>query len=59
MIVDKYGNYVRKLMCFKHVAGQDILLLGWRQVLSYDVLLLNICFIVNVIALAQLNYNLK
>jgi hypothetical protein len=25
--------------CFKRVAVQDIFLLGWRQVLSYDVLL--------------------
>jgi hypothetical protein len=46
--------------CFEHAAGQDIFLLAWYQVLSYDVLLLNIRLIVNsVIALLQFNYNLK
>jgi hypothetical protein len=35
--------------CFKHAASQDIFLLVWRQVLSYDVSLLNICLIVNLI----------
>jgi hypothetical protein len=41
--------------CFKHAAGHDIFLLDWRQVLSYDVSLLNIRFIVNsVIDLVQL-----
>jgi hypothetical protein len=40
--------------CFKHAAGQDIFLLRWRQVLSYDVSLLNIRLIVNsVIDLVQ------
>jgi hypothetical protein len=33
--------------CFKHAAGQDIFLLDWRQVLSYDVSLLNIHIVVN------------
>jgi hypothetical protein len=33
--------------CFKHAAGQDIFLLDWRQVLSYDVSLLNISLVVN------------
>jgi hypothetical protein len=43
--------------CFKHAAGQDIFLLGWRQVLSYDVSLLNIRLIVNsAFDLVQFNY---
>jgi hypothetical protein len=33
--------------CFKHAAGQDIFLLDWRQVLSYDVSFLNIRIVVN------------
>jgi hypothetical protein len=33
--------------CFKHAAGQDIPLLDWRQVLSYDVSFLNIRIVVN------------
>jgi hypothetical protein len=33
--------------CFKHAAGQDIFLLDWRQVLSYDVSFLNIHSVVN------------
>jgi hypothetical protein len=33
--------------CFKHAAGQDIFLLDWRQVLSYDVSFLNIRLVVN------------
>jgi hypothetical protein len=33
--------------CFKHTGGQDIFLLDWRQVLSYDVSLLNIRLVVN------------
>jgi hypothetical protein len=33
--------------CFKHAAGQEIFLLDWRQVLSYDVSFLNICIVVN------------
>jgi hypothetical protein len=33
--------------CFKHAAGQNILLLDWRQVLSYDVSFLNIRIVVN------------
>jgi hypothetical protein len=46
--------------CFKHAAGQEFFLLGWRQVLSYDISLLNIHLIVNsVIDLVQFNYNLK
>jgi hypothetical protein len=32
---------------FKHAAGQDIFLLNWRQVLSYDVSFLNIRIVVN------------
>jgi hypothetical protein len=41
--------------CFKHAAGQD-----WRQVLSYDVSLLNIRLVENsVIDLVQFSYNLK
>jgi hypothetical protein len=35
--------------CFKHAAGQDIFLLRWRQVLSYDVSLLNIRLIVTIL----------
>jgi hypothetical protein len=43
--------------CFKHAVGQDIFLLVWRQVLSYDVSLLNIRHIVNsVIDLVQIYY---
>jgi hypothetical protein len=33
--------------CFKHAGGHDIFLLDWRQVLSYDVSLLNIRLVVN------------
>jgi hypothetical protein len=33
--------------CFKYAAGQDIFLLDWRQVLSYDVSFLNIHSVVN------------
>jgi hypothetical protein len=33
--------------CFKHAVGQDIFLLDWRQVLSYDVTFLNIRLVVN------------
>jgi hypothetical protein len=33
--------------CFKHAGGRDIFLLDWRQVLSYDVSLLNIRLVVN------------
>jgi hypothetical protein len=33
--------------CFKHAAGQDIFLLDWRQVLSYDVSFLNSRIVVN------------
>jgi hypothetical protein len=33
--------------CFKHAAGQDIFLLDWRQVLSYDVSFLNFRIVVN------------
>jgi hypothetical protein len=33
--------------CFKHTGGHDIFLLDWRQVLSYDVSLLNIRLVVN------------
>jgi hypothetical protein len=33
--------------CFKHAAGQDIFLLDWCQVLSYDVSFLNIRIVVN------------
>jgi hypothetical protein len=33
--------------CFRHAAGQDIFLLEWRQVLSYDVSLLNIRLVFN------------
>jgi hypothetical protein len=32
---------------FKHAGGHDIFLLDWRQVLSYDVSLLNIRLVVN------------
>jgi hypothetical protein len=32
---------------FKHAVGQDIFLLDWRQVLSYDVSFLNIRIVVN------------
>jgi hypothetical protein len=35
--------------CFKHAAGQDIFLLDWRQLLSYDVSFLNIRIVVNVV----------
>jgi hypothetical protein len=46
--------------CFKHAGGHDIFLLDWRQVLSYDVSLLNIRLVVNsLIDLVQFNYNLK
>jgi hypothetical protein len=46
--------------CFKHAAGQDIFLLDWNQVLSYDVSLLNSGLVVNsVINLVQFSYNLK
>jgi hypothetical protein len=33
--------------CCKHAAGQDIFLLDWHQVLSYDVSFLNIRIVVN------------
>jgi hypothetical protein len=33
--------------CFKHAAGQDIFLLDWRQVLSYDISISNIRIVVN------------
>jgi hypothetical protein len=33
--------------CFKHAEDTDIFLLDWRQVLSYDVSLLNIRLVVN------------
>jgi hypothetical protein len=33
--------------CFKQAGGHDIFLLDWRQVLSYDVSLLNIRLVVN------------
>jgi hypothetical protein len=57
------GALSKKLLavhdCFNRAAGQDIFLLGCRQVLSYDVSLLNIRRIVNsVIDLVQINYNL-
>jgi hypothetical protein len=32
---------------FKHAGGRDIFLLDWRQVLSYDVSLLNIHIVAN------------
>jgi hypothetical protein len=32
---------------FKHAGGHDIFFLDWRQVLSYDVSLLNIRLVVN------------
>jgi hypothetical protein len=32
---------------FKHAGGHDIFLLDWRQVLSYDVSLLNFRLVVN------------
>jgi hypothetical protein len=62
MIVDKYGNYGWDALrwqipahtewssvhdCFKYAEGQDIFLLDWHQVLSYDVSLLNIRLVVN------------
>jgi hypothetical protein len=55
-----YTHISRSRLFFKHAAGQDIFLLRWRQVLSYDVSLLNIRLTVNsVIDLVQFSYNLK
>jgi hypothetical protein len=45
--------------CFKHAANQDIFLLVWRQVLSYDVSLLNIRLIVNLIIFVRHCQNLR
>jgi hypothetical protein len=45
--------------CFKHAANQDIFLLVWRQVLSYDVSLLNIRLIVNLIIFVRPCQNLR
>jgi hypothetical protein len=41
--------------CFKHSSGQDIFLLDWRQVLSYDVSFLNIRLVNSVINLVNNN----
>jgi hypothetical protein len=45
-----------RLYALTHAAGQDIFLLDWRQVLSYDVSFLNIRIVVNsVINLVNMN----
>jgi hypothetical protein len=48
-VVCMLGSYSYMLftIVFKHATGQDIFLLDWRQVLSYDVSFLNIRLVVN------------
>jgi hypothetical protein len=43
----RYHNVYAVHDCFKHAGGHNIFLLDWRQVLSYDVSLLNIRLVVN------------
>jgi hypothetical protein len=45
--MDEIGHINAVHDCFKHAGGHDIFLLDWRQVLSYDVSLLNIRLVVN------------
>jgi hypothetical protein len=45
--MDEIGHINAVHDCFKHARGHDIFLLDWRQVLSYDVSLLNIRLVVN------------
>jgi hypothetical protein len=42
-----YASVLAFQDCFKHAGGQDIFLLDWRQVPSYNVSFLNIRLVVN------------
>jgi UDP-galactopyranose mutase len=50
--------YIAVHDCFKHRAGQDIFLLDWRQVLSYNISFLNMHLFVNSVINLVSNNNL-